>query len=117
MKLTLRRQGHTNNRIVVLLEQLLCHTMNHAINEDFIGFACVDLLGPRATLIILRRIPEGSVSCAHKEEHTRCPRLLADTFHDAPELIHRCYIHNANVTLLGVVGAVGVMVPQNPGVW
>lgn len=73
--------------------------MYHTIDEHPVGVACVHLLGPGATLIILGRIPEGADSFLHQEEHPGIPGIQGDGFHYRPEFGRRCKLEELDVAL------------------
>jgi len=54
---------------LLALEELVRKAVDHAVHEDVVGLGGVNLLRPRASLVVLGCVPEGAVPVAHKEEH------------------------------------------------
>ena len=112
VKLTLWRQCHTYNGIILVLEHSVGKAMDHTIDEDLMGLRRVNLLGPRAALVVLGCIPQRTIPIAHQKEHARIPGFRRDGFDNRPELGWRIKCVDLNVTLQRIVVVVGVVIPQ-----
>lgn len=69
VEVTLGGQGDASDRVVLALEELIGQAMDHAVHEDGVCLGGIHLLAPGTALVVLRRVPEGTVAITHKEEH------------------------------------------------
>ena len=113
VEVSLGRQCHTGDGVIVALQQTSGQTMNHTIRKDCVGLRGIHLLRPRPTLIILRRIPQGAIPLLHKEEHSRIPGFCRDGFDDGPEILCSLDLHDLDVALQRVVCIVGIVIPES----
>lgn len=116
VEVTLRGQGDTRDRIVLILQELVSQTVDHAVDEYGVRLGGIHLLAPGTALVILRRVPQRTVAIAHKEEHTRVPCFGRNGFHHRPEFSGCVEGENLDVGLKRVVCVVRVVVPQHPRV-
>ncbi len=69
VEVPLGRDGHTRNHLVVCLQELVRHAVDHAVYKDRVGVGGVHLLGLGTALVVLGSIPQRSDALAHEEEH------------------------------------------------
>jgi len=74
----------------------------------------IHLHGPCATLVVLRRIPQGWDPGFHEEEHAGFPHILGNAVNDSPELIDGLDLVHLDVTVEGIVAVVGIVIPESP---
>ncbi len=70
VEVTLGRQGDASDGLVLALEELVSQAVDHAVHEDGVCLGGIHLLAPGTALVILRCVPQGTVTITHKEEHT-----------------------------------------------
>ena len=69
MEVTLGGECDTRDGVVLALEELVGQAVDHAVHEDGVGLGGIDLLAPGTALVVLRGVPERTVSITHEEEH------------------------------------------------
>jgi hypothetical protein len=114
VEVTLGGHGDPRDGLIVCLEEGLGHGVNHAVDEHGMRVVGVHLLGPCAALVVLGRVPQGTDTLAHQEEHARVPCLGRDSLHHRPELCCGGELQELDVTRQAVVIVVGVVIPEDP---
>ena len=63
------RHSDSNDGFIVLFQECVGHSVNHAVDQYGMRVMSVYFLGPCAAFIVFRCVPEWTISIAHQEEH------------------------------------------------
>ena len=69
VEVTLGGECDTRDGVVLALEELVCQAVDHTVDEDSMSLGGIHLLAPGTALVVLRGVPERTVSITHEEEH------------------------------------------------